>query len=196
MSIEYKTRRFTVDEYERMAELEIIGPDERVELIDGEIVAMSPSGDPHNSGIARVTRRLVQRFPEPYVIFVQLPMRIGDWSLPQPDAIVLRERADEYSQRRARPKDVVLLVEVAVSSLRYDRLKKGRLYAQAGVPEYWIVDVPERLVQVYTQPQAEGFGRLEVARPGEVIPSPATRHAPVMAEDVLPPDLPGLDFTE
>ena len=148
MSIDYRTRRFTVDEYERMAELEIIAPDERVELIDGEIVAMSPSGDPHNSGIARVNRRLTQRFPEPYVIFIQLPLRIGDWALPQPDAIVLRERADEYSQRRARPKDVVLLVEVAVSSLRYDRVKKGRLYSQAGVPEYWIVAGEAKTVEV------------------------------------------------
>ena len=146
------TRRlFTVDEYCAMAEAGILSEDERVELIDGEIIVMPPIGEPPEDGTTRLGGELSYRLYDRAWVRVQNSVRLDDYGLPEPDIAVVRLRAD-YHQRRPTPDDVFLLIEVADSSLQMDREVKLARYADAGIPEVWIVNVRARQVEAYTDP--------------------------------------------
>jgi len=145
--------RFSVTEYHRMAEAGILNEDSRVELIRGRIVDMSPIGAPHLGMVNRLTRLLVGVLTGRATISVQNPVRLDDGSEPQPDLAVLRPRADDYATSTPRPADVLLLIEVADSSLDDDRGEKVPLYAEHGIAECWIVNIPERNVEVHREPR-------------------------------------------
>ena len=146
------TRRpFTVEEYCAMAEAGILAEDERVELIDGEIIVMPPLGEPHEHGTDWLNRRLTYRLYDRALVRVQGSIRLNDGSLPQPDIAVLRLRPEHYRERPT-PADVFLLVEVADTSLEYDRDVKLSRYAAAGIPEVWIVNLRTRQVEAYDSP--------------------------------------------
>ena len=170
--VEVARRRFTLDEYHRMVEVGILNEDDRVELIRGEIVEMAPIGIQHAVCVARLTEILLVRLRGRATLWPQNPLTIQPDSEPQPDIILLRHRADFYAGvGMPGPDDVALLIEVADSSLRYDRRVKGQLYAEAGVREYWIVDVAGDAVEVYREPGAGGFQRAErVGRGGALTP--------------------------
>ena len=155
---EVARRRFTRAEYYRMAEVGILTPTDRVELIRGEIVQMSPIGPRHAAFVNSLNQLLVLRLAGRAIVSVQNPVVIDDYSEPQPDLVLLRRRAVPYKEAHAAPEDVLLLVEVAETSIRYDRTTKLRLYAEAGVPEYWIVDCTGESVEVYRSPGATGYG--------------------------------------
>jgi hypothetical protein len=148
-------RRFTIEEYERMVETGILAQDDRVELIEGEIVEMSPIGDPHAAFVANLTHLLVQLVGDRARVWVQGPVRVPPRSKPQPDLALLRPRS--YVREGATTDDVLLVIEVADSSLRYDRTVKLRLYARAGIPEYWIVDANAETLEVYGVPSGERY---------------------------------------
>ena len=151
-------RRFTRAEYRRMAEVGILGPDDRVELIRGEIITMSPPGRRHSAFVDNLTQLLVLRLAHHGVIVSpQNPVVIGDDSEPQPDLKVLRRRTPPYKVREADADDVLLLVEVADSSLAYDRRTKLALYAEARIPEYWVVDCTSESVEVYRTPEGSAY---------------------------------------
>lgn len=135
-------RRFTVDEYHRMAEAGILGEDDRVELLDGEIVEMTPIGPRHAGGVNRLTRLFTTRLGARAIVTVQNPVVLGVRWEPQPDLAILRPRPDFYSTAHARPEDILLIVEVAETSGEADRRVKVPGYAAAGVPETWRVDLP------------------------------------------------------
>lgn len=154
MDVAVQRRLFTVEDYNAMVEAGILGEDDRVELIEGEIIEMAPPGPPHIFGVNRLTMLLASRLSERAIVSVQNPIILSERSEPQPDVSVLRYRENYYADRvpDARLGDVLLVVEVAASSLRYDRGTKLPLYAQAGVPEVWIVAVEEHVLDVYREP--------------------------------------------
>src|SRR5262245_4728910 len=133
-------RRFTRAEYYRMAEVGILGEDDRVELIKGEIIEMSPIGRRHTAFVGNLTQLLAVRLAGRALVWVQNPVALADDTEPQPDLAVLRRRRVPYKDREAWAEDALLLIEVADSSLAYDRTTKLRLYGEAGIAEYWVVD--------------------------------------------------------
>ena len=145
-------RRFTRAEYHRMAEAGILGEGDRVELIRGEIVEMSPIGRRH-----RAFQLLAVRLAGRAVVWMQNPIVLAEDTEAQPDVVVLRRGAVSYKDRDASAEDVLLLIEVAESSLAYDRSTKLRLYAEAGVPEYWVVDCAAETVEVHRAPGPDGY---------------------------------------
>jgi Uma2 family endonuclease len=153
--------KLTVDDYDRMAEAGILGEDDRVELIDGDIIDMAPIGQDHAATVNKLTRALVIAFGDRAIVSVQNPVRLNRFNEPQPDFAVFRPRADFYATgERPGPADTLLVIEVADSSLRYDRTVKLPLYARAGIPEVWIVDLRRRMVDVYLSPSGDGFATL------------------------------------
>lgn len=173
-------RKLSVAEYHRMGEAGILTEDDRVELIEGELIAMSPIGSGHSGTINSLNRLLVLAVGDRGVVAVQNPVRLDDHSEPQPDFSVLRPRADDYRRATPVPADVLLIVEVADSSLAYDRTVKRALYASHGIPEFWIVNLGAGEVEVHRQPSGERYesitrfgrgGMLEPALlPGIAIP--------------------------
>jgi Uma2 family endonuclease len=150
-------RRFTRAEYYRMAEVGILGRRDRVELIKGEIVEMSPIGPRHSAFVDNLTRLLARRLPDDAVVRVQGPLALADDTEPEPDLTVLRRRVVPYKEREAWAEDALLVIEVAESSLAYDRSTKMRLYAGAGIPEYWVVDCAAETVELHRAPGPEGY---------------------------------------
>ena len=159
---EVARRLFTRAEYHRMAEVGILKRSDRVELIRGEIVTMSPPGRRHAAFVDNLAQLLILRLGGRALVRVQNPVVLDEHSEPQPDLAVLRRRAVPYKDADATAGDVLLLIEVADSSIRYDRTTKLRLYAEAGVPEYWIVDCAAESVEVYRSRDARGYAEVEV----------------------------------
>jgi Uma2 family endonuclease len=180
MSVEPVRHLFSVDEYERMGEAGLFAPDARLELLGGEIVEMTPIGSPHAAAVNRLNRLLVLGTGDRAVVTIQNPVRLSDLSEPQPDVSILRARDDFYGGGHARPADVLLVVEVADTTLRWDRGVKRPLYAAAGVPEVWIVDLGSRVVEVATEPGADDYGRVERVGDGG-------RLSPVLLPDLVIP---------
>jgi hypothetical protein len=155
VGVERVRRRFTIEEYERMAETGILAQDDRVELVEGEIVEMSPIGNPHAAFVANLNHLLMARVGDRVRVWVQGPVRVPPRSKPQPDLALLRPRS--YVREGATAGDVLLVIEVAETSLPYDRTVKLRLYARAGIPEYWIVDANAETLEVYRSPSGERY---------------------------------------
>lgn len=143
--------RLTVADYYRMAEAGVLPPDARVELIDGEVIDRAPIGTRHHAAMLRLSRQLQLSVGERALVSVQGPLSLGDLSQPEPDLMLLQPRADFYARAHPTAADVLLLVEVADTSARYDREIKLPLYARHGVPEVWIVDLHERCVRFFRQ---------------------------------------------
>jgi len=144
-------RRFTVEEYCAMADAGILAEDERVELLDGDILVMPPIGEPHEFGTDLFNRELTHRLYDRALVRVQNSIRLNDYGLPEPDIAIVRFR-DDYHRNRPTPADVLLVIEVADSSLRRDRELKLPHYAAAGIPEVWIANVPARQVEAFHDP--------------------------------------------
>jgi Uma2 family endonuclease len=164
-------RPITVAEYHRMGEVGILGERDRVELIEGELVAKSPTGSYHTGTVITLTQSLVHAVGERALVSVQNPVRLDDLSEPQPDFALLKPRPDFYRGAHAEPSDVLLLIEVADTSLSYDRAVKRILYARHAIPELWIVDLTAGEVEVCRQPKADGYAAMErVGRDGVLEP--------------------------
>lgn len=140
--------RFTVKDYHRMAEADVFEPDDRVELIDGEVFEMAPIGSRHAATVRRLTEALRSGVSGRAILGVRDPVHIGEHSEPQPDVTVLRPRPDFYAAHHPTPPDVLLVVEVADTTLRHDLLRKAPLYLAGGVPEVWVVDLVAGVVHV------------------------------------------------
>lgn len=165
MAVEVTRRRFTVDEYEAMGAAGILREDDRVELIDGEILTMSPPGPPHYGTVNRLTHLFVRLVGEAAIVHVQSPVRVDRYSEPRPDLTLLRPRADYYAAARVTPTDVLLTLEVADSSLTFDRTVKAALYARRDIAEYWIVDVNSRAVIRHADPRDGRYTTVDVVPP-------------------------------
>jgi Uma2 family endonuclease len=165
MAIPPRERTFTVDEYHRMARAGILGEDERVELIDGRIVEMNPIGPGHLWSVNRLNRIFARQ--DGVLVSVQNPIRLDQSSEPEPDLAVIR--ADAAQDHTPGPADVLLVIEVADSSLGYDRQVKASLYARAGIPELWIADLGGERVESHRDPSAAGYRTVHLFLRGERI---------------------------
>ena len=145
-------RRFTVEEYERMGEVGIIDPAERVELLDGEIVAMSPIGPQYAAVVDAIAEQLYGKLIGRVTIRVQNPLRLLPRSEPQPDITVARRRRDFYRGAHPTAEDILLVIEVADTSLRTDQLVKLPIYARQRIIEVWVIDLSVEVVHVHTDP--------------------------------------------
>jgi len=168
VEVELARRLFTVAEYHRMGEAGILGEDERVELIEGEIVQMAPIGPRHVGSVININRLFVTRLGDRAVVSPQNPVVIPPRSEPQPDLLLLRPRAVSYSRELPTSQDVLLAVEVADTTVRFDRLVKARLYARAGIAEFWLCLAMNGAVEVYREPRPDGYAGVTVHSAGDV----------------------------
>jgi Uma2 family endonuclease len=158
-------RRFTVDDYFRMVEVGILGEDDRVELVDGEVVSMNPISLRHMASVDRATRAFGQQVGVAAIVRVHGSVRLSLFNQPEPDLVLLKPREDFYAAAHAGPSDIMLIVEVADSSAAYDRLVKAELYARCDVLEYWLADLPADFITRFRAPVQgvysiqEDFGR-------------------------------------
>jgi Uma2 family endonuclease len=156
------TRRpISVTEYHRMGEVGILGERDRVELIEGELVAMSPIGSYHVGTVITLTQSLSQAVGNRALVSVRNSVRLDDFSEPEPDFALLRQRPDHYRDALPRPADILLLIEVADTSLNYDRAIKRALYARHAIPEFWIINLSAGEVEVCRGPTADGYASLQ-----------------------------------
>jgi Uma2 family endonuclease len=162
-------RRFSIEEYHRMGEAGILGREERVELIDGEIVVMSPIGNRHMGCVDILTELLVQGLVPRAIVRVQGSVRLMNRSEPQPDIALLRRRADFYTTAPATADEVLTLIEVIDTSAAYDRGFKRDFYARSGIAELWLVDLNLEQVEVYRKPSARGYKEARIAARGESV---------------------------
>ena len=183
---EVTRRRFTVHEYHKMAEAGILHEDDRIELIDGELVEMNAIGTPHFNCVNRLTRLLVREAGDDAIVSIQNPVRLDEYSEPQPDAALIRSR--DYSDSLPMPEDVLLLIEVSDTTLAYDRGVKLPRYAEAGIPEVWIVNLPGQRIEHHTGPSGDLYGHVHLARRGEKIESVSLQGLRVSVDDVLGPN--------
>jgi Uma2 family endonuclease len=161
VAIEPTRLLFNVDEYEALGTIGFFGDDRRLELIDGEILEMTPIGHVHANCVRRLNALFTSRLADRAVIDVQGPVRLGSLSEPQPDLILLEPPLSRYDHRHAMAADVLLIVEVSDTTLRFDRRVKAPLYARQGLGELWIVDINAGMVEVHRQPSPEGYRMVE-----------------------------------
>lgn len=154
----------SVDEFHRIAETGIFRPDQRLELIEGGVVEMPAIGSPHAACVARLTQALSRFAGASAIVWVQNPVILNESTEVYPDVTLLRPRADFYRARLPRPEDVLLVVEVSDTTLRYDQSVKARLYARAGIPEFWIFDVTNGRMLTFREPGGEAY--LQESSPG------------------------------
>jgi Uma2 family endonuclease len=160
----HRRHTFTVRDYYRMAEAGILPADARVELIEGEIIDMPPIGSRHAGTVTHLSTILQNALDNGAIVQVQSPVRLSEYSEPVPDIALLRPRADFYKSAHPSPRDVLLIIEVADTTRRYDQTIKAPLYARHGIFEYWIVDIGQRQLERYREPHDLAYGRVD--RPG------------------------------
>jgi Uma2 family endonuclease len=181
-------RRWTRKEYHRAAELGIFQPDERLELLDGEILQkMSPQNPPHAAGVGKTARVLERAFGSGHDVRRQLPLVLGTRGEPEPDLVVVPGAPEEYATRHPTSADARLVVEVSDTSLRLDRGRKLAAYARAGISEYWILNLPERQLEVYREPAGARYRSITFYRDQETIAPLLAPQSPVRVSDLLPP---------
>jgi Uma2 family endonuclease len=148
---------FSVNEYHKMGEAGILCEDDRVELIEGELIDMPPIGSLHAGKVMRLVSFLTTALSNRAIVSPQNPVHLGEHSEPQPDLTVLRFRDDFYESSHPQPEDVLLLIEVADTTVRYDREVKIPVYARYGIPEVWLIDLQAECIEVYLQPGNDGY---------------------------------------
>ncbi|MFL6229991.1 MAG: Uma2 family endonuclease [Pyrinomonadaceae bacterium] len=185
MSVQIDRRIFSVDDFYRMVEVGLLREDERVELIEGELIRMSPIGSRHAGCVMRLNALFSQRAGGAAIVLVQSPVRLSDLSEPQPDVALLKPRAHFYAARHPTPADALLIVEVADTTIGYDRVVKVPLYARAGVPEVWVVDLENEVVETHAQPREGEYASHERAVRGGTFECLALEGARVAVDDIL-----------
>lgn len=169
---------FSTREWRRFAETGFFAPGYRAELIEGEIIDMSPIGPDHSSCVDWLNRHFSRKAPETVWVRVQNPVTLGDLSEPEPDLAIVKYYEHCYREAHPSPREILLLIEVADTTLAYDRGTKAPLYARFGIPEYWIVNVPDRCVEVYRNPQNGQYSDKRILRDIDVL-------RPVLVADIV-----------
>lgn len=167
MSVNLAKHHFTVSEYERMGETGIFAPDARVELIEGEIFQMSPIASRHAACVNLIAEVLNEQLRGRAIVWSQSPVVMNDFSEPQPDIAVVRFRPDRYRKAHPRPGDILVVIEVAETTIHLDRQVKMPLYARAGIPEALVFNLPDERLECFARPAAEGYQLKTVLGRGE-----------------------------
>ena len=181
-------RRFTVAEYYAMAEAGILARDERVELLNGDVIVMPPIGDWHASRAILFTNTFPPQLQGRASVSIQNPVRLNDGSEPQPDVMLLRWRDDFYRDGHPGPADVLLLIEVSDSSVDFDRNEKLSAYAAAGIPEVWIVNRPDRRIESHSDPAGDEYATVRHYGAGESISPQAFPDVVLQVDQIIPPE--------
>jgi Uma2 family endonuclease len=184
-NLEVKRHRFTAREYRVMGEAGVLGENDRVELVDGEIVDMAPIGGRHLSCVVALTHLLVERAQGRYFVSVQNPVRLSERDEPQPDLTLLRKRPDPAAPGPPGPKDILAVVEVSDTTLSYDRNVKLPLYARAGISEAWIVDLKVGNIEVHSEPASDGYRESLSFASGNRVASGIVERLSVPVDEVL-----------
>lgn len=174
---------FTVEDYHRMGEAGILHEDDRVELIEGEIVEMTPIGTRHASSVRKLNQLLSKQVGDEFFVDVQNPISLDERNEPQPDLMIIRAR--DYRESLPTPEDALLLIEVSDTTLAYDKDVKLPLYARSGVWEVWIVDIGGETIERHTEPSGEIYRHTEKARRGEKLESVALPSMAISVDAVL-----------
>lgn len=170
MSTVNPTKHLTnLDEWHRLGEANIFPPESRLELINGEILEMAPIGFNHAGHLKRINKLFTKFVPDNVITSVQDPLQLGDLSEPEPDFMLLKPNDDCYSSRHPTANDVLLLIEVADSSLTFDQNQKLRLYALHGIPEYWLLNLNDSCLEVYRKPNGEVYAEKTTLRAGDTL---------------------------
>lgn len=185
MLAQVQRRLFSTNEYHRLVNAGILHEKERIELIQGELILMAPIGSSHASRVDRLNRIFNKYVGERAIIRVQNPVKIDDHSEPEPDIALLKPRSDFYAERHPAPQEVFLIVEVADTSLDYDRNVKMPLYAQQGISEAWLINLPEHCVELYTEPSPQGYEVHRIFHTGKIIISSIFPDLHVPVEEIL-----------
>jgi Uma2 family endonuclease len=185
MAIGARTRRFSVEEYHQMVRAGILKEDDRVELIEGEIVEMTPIGPRHAVCVAGLTDHFVRSLATRAVVWAQSPIRLGVRSEPQPDVALVEPPRTRYGDAHPGPEDVLLIIEVADTTVEDDRLRKIPLYARAGIPETWLVNLPGEAVEVYRNPAPDGYRQVLAVRRGQSLAPLAFPDVTLAADEIL-----------
>ena len=185
MAVVLKRRLFTVDEYYRMAAAGILTEDDRVELLEGEIVEMTPIGSRHGGTVKHLIAIFTSRLGSRVIVGAQDPVQLSRDSEPQPDLALLKPRPDFYRTSHPGPGDVLLIIEVADASVEGDRRVKVPLYAKAGIPEVWLFDVNAERIEVYRTPTSDGYRDVRVLRRGESLAPGAFPDLALAVDDLL-----------
>ena len=175
-------RRFTVEEFQRMGEAGIFAPDERLELIDGEVIAMTPVGPKHIWSVIHLNEYFTRLLRGEFFVSPQLPVEVGGHQ-PNPDFAFLRLRSSQDAVPQ--PEDCVLAIEVSDSTVNFDRTTKRRMYAGAGIPEYWVLDLPKNCVVVHRSPRSGEYLQVDEYSPGASFNSPALGGREFRVDDLL-----------
>jgi Uma2 family endonuclease len=175
----------TAAEYLQLFEQGVLTESDRVELIEGELVEKMTVGNRHAGRVGRLIHLFVDRFGDRVMVNAQSPVLLTDVSMPEPDLVILRARDDFYEASYAAPDDILLLVEVADTSLALD-LRKARIYAAAAVTEYWLVNLRENVLQVYRQPTPQGYASVTILRQGDRVALAAVPEVELEVEDLVP----------
>jgi Uma2 family endonuclease len=178
-------RLWTVDEYYRMAETGILKPDERVELIEGVVVAIPPIGPEHAGSVDRLGDLMRSLLGSTVIVRGQNPVHLKEGSEPEPDLAVVRRRDNYYRDSHPTAMDTLLIIEIADSSLAYDRLVKGKLYAEAGIQDYWIANLVDDQIEVHRDPSPDGYRSVRIARRGDTIQPVAFPDMMLTVADIL-----------
>ena len=185
MSHQLARRWFTVGEYNRMAETGILTEDDRVELIEGEIVEMSPIGSRHAACVNRLNMHLSRQVGQSFIVSVQNPIIVSDYSEPEPDLAVLLLRADYYEQKLPQSADVLVVVEVADTSVEIDRGVKIPLYAQSNIPVALLVDLSKELIELHSQPASGQYQSVKIFRRGDSLRLDVLPQLSLSVDDIL-----------
>jgi len=176
---------FTVDEYHRMWDAGIFPDEKRLELIRGEIIEMRQTKPPHSGRVNRLNHLFMTRLGNAVLVAVQNPSTIDEMSEPVPDVLLLKPRADFYGEKHPVPEDILLAIEVSHTTLRFDTKVKGPLYAEAGIREYWILDIPKNVLEVRSEPVNGAYTRHETFKYGQTVTPRAFPHVSFRIEDIL-----------
>ena len=171
-TLQVPRRRFTVKEFHRLAEAGILQEADRIELIQGEIIQMSPIGPKHAGNVDRIVRTLTFLFGESAIVRAQNPIQLNDYSEPLPDIAILRPRDDFYTTAHPKPEEVLLVIELSETSLAYDQQIKLPVYASNHITEYWIIDLTTDRVIVHTDPSGDQYLNIRTFRHDESLESP------------------------
>lgn len=169
MAVEPLRKRFTCSDFHAMADAGIFAPDDRVELIEGEIYQMTPIENRHAGCVNRLTTFFTEGLTGRVIVSVQNPVHLNDFSEPQPDLAILRRRADFYSAGHPTASEVLLVVEAADSSLEHDKRLKMPVYARNGIAEAWLADLVQNALLVHREPSPEGYRKVVTLRPGQKV---------------------------
>jgi Uma2 family endonuclease len=167
MSVNLANHLFTVSEYERMAETGILTPDARVELIDGQVIEMSPIGSPHAACVDLISAIFHQQLRGKAIVRTQSPIVLDDFSEPEPDVSVLKFREDYYRGAHPRPNDVLFVIEVSETTVQFDRQVKTPLYARAGIREFLLISLPDEHAEYYSRPERASCQDTKILRRGD-----------------------------